>query len=208
MFLAWLLEWDAKNNPDKYSYNMEGGMSKISKVLAWIGFIVSIILFGYTGVLLANTGLPLWSTTALLPALFSVSAVSTGIALLVVVSLLITSRTKKLSISHSLVHRLAEADAIVIVVETLVLIAFAVWLAIAGGEAGTALSALLTGELAVMFWVGFVHLALLLPIALDLLHKYKEMEDKTAAWIIGLSAASVIIGGFFLRAVITIGGQL
>jgi Ni/Fe-hydrogenase subunit HybB-like protein len=37
MFLAWLLEWDAKNNPDKYSYNMEGGMSKISKVLAWIG---------------------------------------------------------------------------------------------------------------------------------------------------------------------------
>ena len=70
------------------------------------------------------------------------------------------------------------------------------------------MSALLTGELAVMFWVGFVLLALLLPIALDLLHKYKEMEDKTAAWIIGLSAASVIIGGFLLRAVITIGGTV
>ncbi len=207
MFLAWLLEWDAKNNPDKYSYNLEGAMAKTSKVLAWIAFFVSIIMFGYTGVLLANTSVPLWSDTGLLPALFSVSAVSTGIALTIVASLLV-NKSGKLSISNDLIRKLADADAVVIVMEALVLTAYVIWLAIIGGAAGTSLSALLTGELAVMFWLGFVSLALLIPIILDLIRHFSKSEGRAATTLIALSVVLTIIGGFFLRIVITIGGQL
>ena len=132
---------------------------------------------------------------------------STGIALTIVSGLLV-NKSGKLSISNDLIRKLADADAVVIVMEALVLTAYVIWLAIIGGAAGTSLSALLTGELAVMFWLGFVSLALLIPIILDLIRHFSKSEGRAATTLIALSVVLTIIGGFFLRIVITIGGQL
>lgn len=208
LVVTWIIEWDIDKNPAKYSGNMAGMVGKISKFFAWIGFFLSILMAGYTGVLLASTSQPLWASTLLLPALFVASAISTGIALLVLIGFAVNAMTTRISISSKIIGRLAEADAVVIIIELLTLIGFAVWTAVSGDAGSEALSSLISGELAILFWVGFALLALLLPFALDIFNWGKSIEQKSVAWAVGISALSVIVGGFILRAVITIGGQL
>jgi len=207
MMILWIVEWDAAKKPDKYSGNMVNIVQNLSKFLGWIGFVLAILLMGYTGVLLAASTQPIWANTFLLPALFVASAISTGVALLVLIGFAVNAMTSKISISSKIIERLAEADAVVIVIESLVLIGYAVWLGASGNGGSEALSLLISGDLALLFWIGFVLLALLLPLALDLFNWGKRIEQKSVTFALGLSAISVLVGGFILRALMTIGGQ-
>jgi len=208
MMILWIVEWDAKRYPEKYSAGMVGFIKKLSGFLGWADFILAVLLMAYTGVLLASTAQALWGTTLLLPPLFVASAISTGLALLVLVGFAVNKMSSKISISPKVIESLAEADALVIIVELLILVGYAVWLAASGGAGSEAISLLISGELAVLFWVGFVLLALLIPFVLDIFNWGKRIEQKSVAWAVGLSALSVIIGGFVLSVVITIAGQL
>lgn len=198
MMILWMVE---RNAAKKTAPNL-------SKFLGWIGFFLAILLMGYTGVLLAASTQPIWANTLLLPALFVASAISTGVALLVLVGFAVNAMTSKISISPKIIERLAEADAVVIVIESLVLIGYAVWLGASGNGGSEALSLLISGDLALLFWIGFVLLALLLPFALDLFNRGKKIEQKSVALALGLSAVSVLVGGLILRALMTIGGQV
>jgi formate-dependent nitrite reductase membrane component NrfD len=180
------------------------------------------LLITYTGVLLGVSNQSLWAGTVLLPALFVASAISTGIAILVLGALVTNastearlalnqlSRASDWTISNKTIVRLTEADAGVIVIELLALVGYAVWLAnssLAGASAG--LSILLNGSLAAPFWIGVVLLALLIPLWLDIANWGRQIESsKRLAMVITSSSLCVIIGGLILRAVITIGGQL
>ncbi len=194
--------------------------------MGWVNLVFSVSLIAYTGVLLAVSSRSLWAGTVLLPALFVASAISTGIAILVITAVIANAVGKggfaelKLIINqlfgstdwtvpNRTVARLAEADAIVIVIELLVLIGYAIWLSVSTmAGAGAALGLLLTGALAVPFWVGVVALALLIPLALDIASWGKELEKKAALRAIFTSATCVILGGLVLRAVIVMGGQM
>ena len=108
-----------------------------------------------------------------------------------------------------MVGRLAEADAIVILVELAVLIGYAIWLG-ASSLAGTseALRLLTTGSLAAPFWLGVVLLALLVPLYLEIAHWGKGTESKAVWRTVLASSACVILGGLILRVLIVIGAQI
>jgi len=202
------------------------GIRKLTNRLGWAELVFSVLLMTYTGVLLAGSNQPLWAGTLLLPSLFVASAVSTGVAIVIITAIIATAITKsslvelKLAIKQLFgstdwaipsrtVGRLAKADAIVIFVELAALIGYAIWLATsATAGAGEALRLLTTGALAAPFWLGVVLLALLIPLGLELANWGKEIEKKAVWRAVIASSACVILGGLILRAVITIGGQM
>ena len=202
------------------------GLQRITGCLGWINLILAVLLITYTGVLLAVSSQSLWAGTILLPALFVASAISTGIAMLVLAGMIANAINKsklaeiklamnqlfgstEWTVSNRVIARLAEADAIVIIVEMTALIGYAIWLATSSmAGAGDALGLLIGGTLAAPFWAGVVVLALLLPLGLDLANWGKEIETKAVWRTVMTSSICVILGGLVLRAVITIGGQL
>lgn len=201
-------------------------LRRTTERLSWVDLVLAVLLIAYTGVLLAVSNQPLWASTALLPSLFVASAVSTGVAMLVLAGIAVNSvsrgslvelrialnqlfGSRDWTISNRTVARLAEADVIVILVELAVLIGYAIWLAISSmAGAGEALGILTTGVLAAPFWAGVVLLALLIPLGLDIANWGKEIETKKVRLALMTSTTCVILGGLILRAVIVIGTQL
>ncbi len=230
ILLAWVgiafvmaVTWWFENRVSKEAADR---LEKIRGPLGWAAMVLAAFLVAYTGVLLAISSQSLWADTFLLPALFVASAVSTGVALLILVALVAGSFTKggliemtlamdqvlgttKWNVSGKTITKLAEADAIIIVVELVALIGYAIWLATSSSiGAGDALRVLLTGSLAAPFWVGVVLLALLVPLGLDLANRGKSIQEKGVRRAVLASSLCVVLGGLVLRAVITIGGQL
>ena len=165
-------------------------------ILRWIGFVFAILIMTYTGVVLSVSSRALWSATLLVPALFVTSATATGVAALIA--------AVKLAKGHGSVSataRLNKALAVLIIVQLVVLAAFLVWLAIAGEAA-----ALVSGVLGLIFWVGVVALGLVAPLLLQFRALKGAAEEKGAAVLV--SPILVLLGGFVLRAVVVIGGQI
>jgi len=217
MLATWWLE-------GKVSQEAAASLASLRKLISRINIFFSAALIAYTGVLLAVSSQSLWAGTILLPALFVVSAVSTGVAALVLAALGLNAIADsgmaeiKLAINQifgstewktpkEMIVRLAEADAAVIVLEIAVMIGYVIWLATstAGSDA---LGVITTGSMAAPFWVGVVLLALLIPFGLDLTIRNKAAEAKGVMMTIVTSSLCVIVGGLILRWVITSGGQL
>jgi len=199
---------------------------KLNSGLGGLEFGVSVLLMSYTGVLLATSNRTLWAGSALIPPLFVASAVSTGIAVLIAYILVVApvtiGRTAEYrlparlltgsvdwAIPTRLVGRLWEAEAVVILVELVVLIGLVTWLgssAMAGAR--EALNQLTFGALAVPFWVGVVLLASIVPLAFDMMSPGKELHRREVFRVALASSVCVLLGALFLRAVIVIGGQI
>ncbi len=220
-FLMIMIWWLDNKNPGRYT-----GLLGIVKVVKPINLIFSILLIAYTGVLLSVSNQPLWSSTILLPALFVASAVSTGVALLIIASIASNAISKgnlvelrktmdflygstNWTVPNKVIEKLAETDVVVIVIELITLIAYAIWLATSSmGGASDALGLITTGVLAAPFWVGVVLLALLIPLGLEITNWGKDITTKSVSRAIIASSVCVVLGGLVLRAIITIGGQL
>ncbi|MFC1871674.1 NrfD/PsrC family molybdoenzyme membrane anchor subunit [Chloroflexota bacterium] len=200
LVIAWRVE---RHRAESVSRNLR----RLIEVLVWIDFIFAIFLMSYTGVLLAASSQPMWAGTLLLPSLFVVSAVSTGIAILAF-TVLITRNSW--NIPNRMVSRLIEADAVVIIIELAVLVGYIIWLT-NGAMPGThqAMRLLTTGVLAARFWFGVVLLALLIPLGLNVAHWGKDIKSKRSIWGSALaSSACVILGAMVLRLVMVVGGQM
>ncbi len=182
--------------------------------LKWIAFILSILLIAYTGVLLSATNKGLWANALPLPALFVASAISTGIATIVLIQSAVSGLLRRTLLAQAgeattgeAVAVWGKADAIVILIEVVALALYLLWIGLLSGPIGAqAVRALLVGSLAVPFWGGVVILGLLIPLALEasVLRTGKEPP----ATLLIASALCVLFGGFILRMVVVLGGQL
>jgi polysulfide reductase chain C len=181
-------------------------LKRIMNYLHWGGFFASVFLMSYTGVLLAASNQPLWSSTVLLPSLFVVSAISTGAAILIFVSII----TKMWKIYGETIRRMVQVVAVVIMVELVVLATYFFRLSQSGiPGANESMSLLTTGTLALPFWLGVVLLAILLPFTLYIVHWGKKIGEHKIVLISSIvSSICVIFGGLVLRTVIVIGGQI
>jgi formate-dependent nitrite reductase membrane component NrfD len=181
-------------------------LKRITNFLHTAGFFVSVFLMSYTGVLLSASNQPLWSSTVLLPSLFVVSAISTGAAILILLSLI----TGIWKIYGETIRRMVQVISVVIVVEIVVLLVYFFLLSRSGIPGATeSMSQLITGELAVPFWFGVVLLAILLPLALYVVNWGKKVRERKIVLVSSIaSSACVIFGGLMLRTVIVIGGQI
>jgi formate-dependent nitrite reductase membrane component NrfD len=161
------------------------------KVLSVIGALGGLALAGYTGALLNVSNEPIWSNSPLISALFLFSGVSTGIALLV----LLTRRVPRTTF-----EKLNEADGYMMVLELVTLLLF---LATLGAAAPELARRFIFGAPTLILFAIVIVVGLLLPL---LLHWRPTLAGgaRTAAT---LSAVLVLIGGFVLRWAVLAGPQ-
>lgn len=189
--------------PEKYQLvghlkNTGKWKSMLSKFMP----ILSVGVASYTGLLLNAAVRPLWNAP-LLPVLFLVSALSTGVASVILLSSLSPwqrARRKEL-------HVLTKADAALIILECLIILVMIVMGILSSDSESMAFGSLLYGQYAGMFWFLIVGLGLMLPFSLELL----ELKDKIPVkWALSVTISSsflVLFGGFFVRYIITYAGQ-
>ena len=125
----------------------------------------------------------------MLPLLFLVSALSTGIMAVILIASLVGGNSGP-------IHELARFDTLLIVLEMFVL-AFYLQGTHRVSESRASAQLVLTGAVAPMFWWGVAVLGLLAPLVLDLLNM---------AALTVLASICGIIGGLLLRQVVLSGG--
>lgn len=171
--------------------------------LSWVGAILSVCVMAYTGILLAVLqNIPLWNT-ALLPCLFTVSAISTGVSLTAILSHFFDkgqADERFLSILHGAL----------VVIEMAIFAAFII-VAKQGTVSGQSADMILTGKNAVAFWVAFVAVGLVLPLIAYIWGTFKFKTPATTGAqeaaagaesgtaVILLSDLLILVGGFTLR---------
>ena len=214
------LWWSKSFEPEEVRLTVLSGLASVIRpaaralgVLSWIAFVLAVLLMAYTGVLLSASNQPLWASTFLLPVLFVTSAILTGTALLVLV--LKTGFGRLLDmlfggegepVPDEAVYALAKAMAIVALVESAVLVVYVVWLASFSTPAAVeALRYMVFSPLGLLFWAGAVLLGLIIPLVL--LFPATRGREGIVGSVVS-SAALVLLGGFFLRLVVVLSGQM
>ena len=173
---------------------------------AGCGFAIAVAM--YTGVLLGVVKtFPLWNS-AVLPFLFLVSAMSTGVcAVCLFARLVCPSEVEKLAFLER-VHGWLPW------VETVLVVALLFFVGLSSEAGAASVAALLTGQWALVFWLGFVVVGLALPLVLHLAQGRvgAGVRDACGAEVHGVcpqvesgracgavSDVATIVGGFLLR---------
>lgn len=162
-----------------------------------VGVIAAVCVAAYTGALLGVCQTyPLWNN-ALLPVLFLVSAMSAGAASVLLVAVI------RHADEFNRVGVLKKFHFCLPIIET-ALIASLCFVTAQTNPAGAAsIAGLVSGDWAILFWVGLIGVGLILPTALEtwlLFFSAKEFEEsRKAHWISFVSDVGVLAGGFLLR---------
>jgi len=162
------------------------------KIYALLGAFFGFFLASYTGVLLATTQLPIWSSTPLLGPLFLASGASTGIAA-ITLGLALTRR----SAAPALWDKLRQFDAFALVLEAVLLVIFIGLLLVNGQIPSVRSLILLIG--------GTLILGLLWPLAMQM--RSSRPGAQTATGSMMFIALLVLAGGLIMRLAVVLGGQ-
>ncbi|MBN1567543.1 MAG: polysulfide reductase NrfD [Acidobacteria bacterium] len=169
-----------------------GSIENARGVIAILGAVFGFLTVIYTGLLLGySQPIALWRT-ALLPVLFFVSAMSTGIMAIILAGLF-------LGVAENYLALLAKIDAAILVLELFVLVVF-IYNAYRTIESRFSAKRILSGPVAPAFWLGVIACGLVIPFLLDLLAGHGSAA--AVASILGL------FGGLCLRFSILAAGTL
>ena len=161
------------------SGRLRGGL--IGSLFAGGGLFSALFLGSYTGALLGATNQPIWSNTTWTGALFLTSALSTGIAAVVLVD-----RWTRLGVDEDVIHRLERLDTWAALLELTLL---AIFLGSLGRLAVTG----------VQRWPGILIPTFVIPIGLLAPLALKRFGMTRVP---GLDSVLVLLGGFVLRAAV------
>lgn len=197
LLLGWL-EVDFLNPPWRTVQWVRNLGFRYRTRLIQAGTLLALTISIYTGLLLGVVhGIPLWNTS-ILPMLFFVSALSTGLAACVVLSQL-TAVHKE----HDGVHLaqtyfyLNQIHSVLIIIETIFLFCWLFIVANGSLTAAQSVSMLLYGPPSPLFWIGIVFFGIVDPL---LIYIYEVVWRRPLAphWML-ISDSSVILGGLVLR---------
>ena len=166
--------------------------------------VIGVVVMLYTGLLLQSMGaVALWRSP-LVPALFVLSSLSCGIAVLLIAAFFAPADAAV----ARLVHALARIDAAVIVLEA-VAAALLVALALGGDPPTAAASAerLTSGDLASWWWVGFALCGLVVPLVAEVAFAARRGSGRTLHTVLAVAAVLVLVGGFSMRAALADAGE-
>ena len=186
------------------------------RILSWIAIPLGIATAVYTGVLLgAMPARPFWNTP-ILAMLFLISALSTGIAVILLVRA-IFGKAGPDEADHRQFHHsgyiLTASDALLIGFELLIVFLFIIYAYLTIGDVKEAVSILLQrGDLATLFWFWFVAVGLVVPALVELKYVIPKLlyhNDFVAPrhaeiWV----PIAILVGGFVLRYVVVVAGQV
>lgn len=170
--------------------------------LETLGAVLGVCVAIYTGCLLGvNKTFPLWNN-ALLPILFLVSAMSTGMAIVLLASVF------KHPEEFNRVGVFKKFHYFFPLVEML-LVASLMFITVTNSEAGyNSVMGLLAGKYALEFWILFAAIGLVIPTILEtwlLFFSPREFEESRKAHMISAgSDVGVLVGGFMLRLLVLI----
>jgi len=164
---------------------------RIKRVVCSVGVVLAIGTALYTGVLLSVVrAVPLWNSP-ILPILFLVSAISTGMGL---------SFDLAATLAIPEIHRhfklMPLVHMVLIGLETALLALLLVLALNQGGEAAESARLILVGRSSIIFWVLVVGFGLLFPL---LVHAY-ALARHSHGYVSGiLSGVGIVIAGLFVR---------
>ena len=165
--------------------------------ISLLGLIFAFGTIIYTGLLLgASRPIAFWST-AMLPLLFLVSALSTGFMAVILSSSVIGVLKEGLII-------LERIDIVLIILEIFI-IAFYLQATHRVSESRASAKLVLSGSVAPLFWFGVAILGLLLPLLFDVVGVFAISGSSGHTFIL-LASTFGIIGGLILRQVVLKGG--
>ena len=187
------------------------------KCLAWVCAPLGIGVAVYTGIMLgAMPSRPFWNSP-ILALLFLVSSISTGIAIIILTQALLCRAPADDPEANKLLHQsaylLTATDVFMIGLELMVIFLFVMFAHLTIGNVKYAVSVILPGgSLAEFFWLWVVLVGLLIPALIELVFVIPRLlyhRDYAAPRVveIGVSIA-VLIGGFMLRYVVVVAGQI
>ena len=185
-----------------YGFFMFRGNMKLTKIFGLIGIPLAIAVHGYTGfILLAGKARVLWST-ALMPFLFLVSAIVSGIAMMILVSI-IKDRffTKEKALNWDLLNGLCVMLAGAILLDLFLVLSDVIHLLISHTEAKEAAHLILLGDFS-PFFIGCENLfGKIIPLGLVVYPRTRNVYGLTVASVL------VMVGIFFMRYVVVVGGE-
>lgn len=188
----------------------------LRRSLAWVSLPLGISVAIYTAVLIgAMPAKPFWNSPVL-AMLFLVSSISTGIASIMLARAIMHRHSNDRQVAQSINesnYQLAASDILLIGAELITILLFIMFAHLSVGNAQAAITVILAGgELASLFWLGVVVVGLLVPATLEiiliaprLLHKKAILTHRSLEMIIPIA---ILIGGFVLRYVIVVAGQI
>ncbi len=185
-----------------YGIFMFRGNMKMTKLFGTIGIPLAVFVHGYTGFILAlGKARALWNT-ALMPFLFLVSAMVSGIALMVLISIVkdkFFSKEKK--INRDLVFGLGNLLAVMILIDLFLVLSDVLVLLVSHAEAQEVAHLLLKGKFSIYF-IGVENvMGKIIPALLLMIPRLRNLGTVT------LAAILVVIGIFFMRYVVVLGGE-
>ena len=206
-------------------------MAPILHLLAWVNVPLGIGVAIYTGILLgAMPSRPLWNSP-ILALLFLVSALSTGVATIILARVFfhkkdptVKSDRRKLRRREATLLRpgrryyetaymLTVSDLVLIAFEILIIFLFIMFAHLTIGNLKYAMAFILPGgEMSAMFWLWVVLIGLLIPALVEMYYVipkviyHHEFRVHMAPEI--LISVAVLVGGFMLRYVVVVAGQI
>jgi len=189
---------------------------KLRNVVSWIAVPLGIATAVYTGILLgAMPSRPFWNSP-ILALLFLISALSTGVAAILLLRALFHSGATEPESERHIVHTgylLTASDAMLIGFELMAVFLFAMYAQLTIGNVQEAVSVLFTtSSLASLFWVVFIVLGLLVPALIEIYYVIPKLlyhRDFTIPRGVEIGVAVlVLVGGFTLRYVVVVAGQI
>lgn len=185
-----------------YGYFMFKEQKKLTRLFGLIGIPLAISVHGYTGFILAfGKARALWNT-ALMPILFLVSAIVSGIALMILVCIVkdrFFSKQKK--IDYSLIENLGKMLSWVIVFDLFLVGCDILVLQISHSDAQAAAHLLLAGKFFPLFLIVENLLGKIVPFVLLAVPRFRNLATMIIASLL------VVIGIFFMRYVVVVGGE-
>lgn len=170
------------------------------RVIGVVNFVFAILVMIYTGVLLGASRVIAFWNTAMLPLLFLVSAGSTGVMAVI----LLTPSSPALSGAFRLLSQVL----LVLLVVQCIVIAFYVQSSHRTDESRASARLLLKGRLAGTFWFGLIVAGLLIPLALMIIEvaAVAEGDLSSTLWVTRIAAILGLFGGLILRRLVLAAG--
>jgi tetrathionate reductase subunit C len=185
-----------------YGYFMFKEQKKLTRLFGLIGIPLAISVHGYTGFILAfGKARALWNT-ALMPILFLVSAIVSGIALMILVCIIkdrFLSKQKK--IDYPLLESLGKMLAWAIVFDLFLVGCDILVLLISHSDAQAAAHLLLSGKFFPLFLIVENLLGKIVPFTMLVVPRFRNVATMIIASLL------VVVGIFFMRYVVVVGGE-
>lgn len=175
---------------------------KLTRIFGFIGLPLAIMVHGYTGFILAfGKARALWNT-ALMPILFLTSAIVSGIALIILVSV-IKDRffSKRKEINRDLIMHLGKLLAWTIVFDLFLVLCDIAVLSISHSDAQAAAHLILHGKFGILFLFLENILGKIVPFILLIVPKFRTTVTVIVASLL------VVAGIFVMRYVVVLGGE-